>query len=496
MTLATTNAAFAQRYDAIPYETVPHPLTHPDRLATVASFLGVASSSVAQARVLEVGCGDGANLIPMAAALPAASFVGCDLSPRAVAAGRATIAALGLTNIALVEEDLTSLAPAHGQFDYLIAHGVYSWVPPAVRDGLFALAATRLAPSGLMFVSFNALPGCRVRQTAWDVLHRHVDRLEDPRARLAAARELAALIGTGNRSFHEADDAVRAEFRAIAQSSDSELCHDTLAVPNDPVYFHDFTLHAARFGLRYLAEAELHSMSAVALSPEARAFVSKLDPAAREEYLDFVRLRRFRQSLLCRVDAPSDPAPLAARLDAMHVAADRPLLQAVANGKLPDVARQFDPAHGGGGPVRMLLEHIAQRAPAALPVNTLREWLTGQALPRPLEFLLTDAYVSNLVNLHLHPPAVVAAAGKLPVAGLLARFEAATRDDLTSLLHTRVQLPDPNARRLLALLDGTRDRAALATAINGVAFGYQRESAARFVDHALIQFGRMGLLAA
>ena len=325
-----------------------------------------------------------------------------------------------------------------------IAHGVYSWVPPAVRDGLFALAATRLAPSGLMFVSFNALPGCRVRQAAWDVLHRHVDHLEDPRARLAAARELAAIIGTGNRSFHEADDAVRAEFRAIAQSSDSELCHDTLAVPNDPVYFHDFTLHAARFGLRYLAEAELHSMSAVALSPEARAFVSKLDPAAREEYLDFVRLRRFRQSLLCRVDAPSDPAPLAARLDAMHVAADRPLLQAVANGKLPEMARQLDPAHGGGGPVRMLLEHIAQRAPAALPVNTLREWLTGQALPRPLEFLLTDAYVSNLVNLHLHPPAVVAAAGKLPVAGLARplRSSHARRPDVLAA-HAGASCPIP-----------------------------------------------------
>lgn len=496
MTVATTNAAFAQRYDAIPYATLPHPLTHPDRLATVASFLGLAPPSVAQARVLEVGCGDGANLIPMAAMLPAARFVGCDLSSRALATGRASIAALGLSNIALVEEDLTTLAPAHGEFDFLIAHGVYSWVPPAVRDGLFALAATRLAANGIMFVSFNALPGSRVRQAAWEVLHRHVDHLEDPRARLASARELAAIIGTGNRSFQEADEAVRAEFRAIAQSSDSELFHDTLAVPNDPVYFQDFTAHAARFGLRYLAEAELHSMSAVALTPEARALISKLDPAAREAYLDFVRLRRFRQSLLCRVDAPSDPAPLAARLDAMHVTADRPLLQAVADGKLPDLARQFDPAHGGGGPVRALLEGIAQRAPAAHSIKTLREQLAGNVLPRPLESVLTDAYVSNLVNLHLHPPAVVAAVSERPVAGLVARFEAATRDNLTSLLHTRVQVPDPNARRLLTLLDGTRDRTALAAAINSRAFGHQRETAARFVDHALTQFARMGLLAA
>ena len=90
-----------------------------------------------------------------------------------------------IPNIALVAEDLAALSPAHGDFDYVIAHGVYSWVPAAVRDGLFALAARRLAPNGVMFVSYNALPGCRVRQATWDVLHWHVDTIADPRARHA-----------------------------------------------------------------------------------------------------------------------------------------------------------------------------------------------------------------------------------------------------------------------------------------------------------------------
>src|SRR5688500_17428070 len=129
MQLSPAHADLAQRYDAIPYATVPHPLTHPDRLATVASFLGLSPPPVGRARVLEVGCGDGANLIPMAATLPDARFVGCDLVRRALASGRTTIAALGLANIELVEEDLAALSPAHGQFDYVIAHGVYSWVP-------------------------------------------------------------------------------------------------------------------------------------------------------------------------------------------------------------------------------------------------------------------------------------------------------------------------------------------------------------------------------
>ena len=223
--------------------------------------------------------------------LPSAQFVGCDLSARALDTGRRMIAELGLSNVTLVEEDLSTLSPSQGTFDYIIAHGVYSWVPASVRDALFALAGTRLSPNGVMFVSFNALPGCRVRQAAWEVLHAHVDHIEDPRVRLTEARRLARILADGGKVGHDADEAVRAEFRAIAQRSDSALCHDDLAVPNDPFYFRDFVAHAARFGLKYLAEADLHSMSAAGVSADARAFLSGLDPLSREQYLDFVRLR-------------------------------------------------------------------------------------------------------------------------------------------------------------------------------------------------------------
>ncbi len=496
LSLATDHAALAQRYDTIAYPAVPHSLTHPDRLATVATFLGMSPPAVSQCRVLEVGCSDGGNLIPMAAALPKARFVGCDLSPTALAKGRATIAALGLTNIALVEEDLAALAPAHGEFDYVIAHGVYSWVPATVRDGLFALAANRLASSGVMFVSLNALPGCRVRQATWEVLHWHVDHIADPRARLVAARELASLIGAGGKSLHDADEAMRAEFNAIAQSSDSELFHDTLAVPNDPVYFHEFAAHARRFGLAYLSEAELHTMSAAGLSPEARAFLSPLAPQAREQYLDFVRLRRFRQSLLRRNDAPIDTTVRSERLSAMHAAATTSLSRAASEGKVAELARGLDPAGGGDGPVRAVLDTLVQRAPAACPVATLREIVGNLTLTRPFETILTDAYVSDIIALHVHPPALATLPGERPIASPMARLEARTQEAMTSLLHTHVRIPDANARQLITLLDGTRDRAGLAAAMAGPAFGYQREAASRFVTHALAQFGRMALLVA
>jgi len=365
-----------------------------------------------------------------------------------------------------------------------------------VRDGLFALAGERLAPNGVMFVSFNALPGCRIRQATWDVLRFHVDRIAEPRARLAAARELARIIGVGGKALHEADETLRAEFRSIAQRTDSLLFHDDLAEINNPVYFHEFAAHAARFGLKYLAEAELHTMSAAGIPTEARAFLTALDPLAREQYLDFVRLRRFRQSLLQRSEARFDRTQHAQRVGTMHVSADGSLLRSAAAGKLADLTRDLDPPHGGGGPVRALLESLIHHSPSACSVAELRALPGAGSLARPFETILTDAYVAGIVSLHVHPPTIARQAGERPIASSLARLEARTQEDVTTLLHTRVQLPDANARRLLTLLDGTRDRAALAAAMNGAAFSFDGNVAGAFVAHALEQFRRLALLVA
>jgi SAM-dependent methyltransferase len=492
----TSNVAIASRYGDIAYAALPHPLTHPDRLATVATFLGRSPPDVAHCRVLEVGCNEGANLIPMAYALPGATFVGCDLSASAVDAGRKTIEGLALANIELVEEDLSTLSPALGTFDYVIAHGVYSWVPQRVRDALFALVAKRLSPNGVMFVSFNVLPGCRVRQAAWDVLHFHVDRIDNARARLDAARQLARIIGAGGKTSFEADEALRAEFRAIAERTDSALYHDDLAVPNDPFYFHEFAAHAAGFGLRYLAEAELHSMSAAGLSPEARAYLSTLDPLSREQYLDFVRLRRFRQSLLCRSDAPTDMTMHPQRVRAMHVAAHSSLLRASDAGKVADLARGLDPSGGGGGPVRALLDALIETYPGSIAVTSIEGIASVKALPRPLESILTDAYVSGIVELHIHAPTMALRPSSRPEASALARYQARTREDVTNLLHMRVRIPEPNAQRLLTLADGSRDRAQLEAAMMSAAPGIDRARAASFVEQTLKQFARLALLVA
>ena len=492
----TSNAALVHRYDEISYDAQPHPATHPARLATVATLVGHFAPSLERCSVLEVGCNDGANLTPMAVSMPAARFVGCDISPSAIAAGRQTIGALGLTNITLVEADLAALDRSHGEFDFIIAHGVYSWVPAPVRDALFGLAADRLAPDGIVYVSFNVLPGCRTRQAAWDALHHHVDPIQSARARLDAARELARLIADGGTAGLESDQALRAEFRAIAQHSDSELCHDDLAVPNEPVLFDTFARHAARHGLRYLAEAEVNTMGMAGISTQAQAYLATLDPLAREQYLDFLRLRRFRQSLLVRDGAPSDTTTLAQRLRTMHVSQTWELAHAAATGTVHKLARRLDPAAGGGGPVRKLLETIAANQPASYEVAALDGLVDFRSLSRPLDTVLTDAYGWGIVDLHVRPLALTIRPSERPVASPLARLQARTRNVVTTLLHMPVSLADADALRLLPFVDGTRDRAALASAARQVMLNIEPSHAVEFVGYALEKFARLGLLMA
>ena len=152
------NRELAERYDSVAYAAQANALSHPTHLATVATLLGLAPPDVRTSRVLEVGCSDGANLLPMAAGLPEASFVGCDLSGQAIAMARAGAEELGLRNVTLLQQDLATLGDDPAPFDYIIAHGVYSWVPAPVRDALLDLARRKLVAQRRTFRELQCLP--------------------------------------------------------------------------------------------------------------------------------------------------------------------------------------------------------------------------------------------------------------------------------------------------------------------------------------------------
>src|ERR1700742_1272227 len=176
-------------YDEIAYPSYPFPQTHPDRLATLATLFGLQPAPIDKCRVLEIGCGDGANLIPMALMLPESEFVGVDLAAHPVAKGQKMAGALGLRNVTLQQLDIADLSASFGQFDYVIAHGVYSWVPAEVRDQLLAICKANLSPQGVAYVSYNAYPGSHLREMIRGMMQFHTretcgadDRVNQSRA--------------------------------------------------------------------------------------------------------------------------------------------------------------------------------------------------------------------------------------------------------------------------------------------------------------------------
>jgi len=495
-TAADVTRELAGKYDTVAYAAQANAQTHPVRLATIARLLGIPAPAPAAARVLEVGCSDGANLLPMAADLPQATFTGCDISARAIARARAGASALQLRNVTFVERDLAALASEDEPFDYIVAHGVYSWVPRPVRDALLALARARLARNGILFVSYNVYPGCHVREAAWQMLHQHVDGIADPQARLAAARELAGILAEPSVAQTETDGLLRQELARVAAQTDSALFHDDLAIVNEPVWFRDFAAHLAANDLTFLGEAKLSMMTAAGLTPRVQQLVAGMDRLQREQYLDFARLRRFRQSLVCRADAEASGVAPEARTAAMHAAAPLALVSAVQAGR----ALAQEPATGdvSARALRRLLKRLVDVAPHVVPVAEAAAWLHGIApeearAARPVAQLLAEAYYAGTVDLYVEPPRLAAAAGERPVASAIARWQGGPQ--LTNLRHEPLRIDDPLVLSLIRLMDGTRTRSELADLLAPSLLAQERGAARERVDTYLEHLALHGLVA-
>src|SRR5262245_44940061 len=139
-------------YDDLPYTSYPYPLTHPDHLATVATLLGMRPAAADRCRVLELGCASGGNVVPLAYAYPTSTFLGIDLSTEQIRQGQELVDVLGLTNIQLRPMSILEVYERLGVFDFIICHGVYSWVSDEVQDKILDICARQLAPEGVGFI--------------------------------------------------------------------------------------------------------------------------------------------------------------------------------------------------------------------------------------------------------------------------------------------------------------------------------------------------------
>ncbi|MCI0395138.1 MAG: class I SAM-dependent methyltransferase [Chloroflexi bacterium] len=480
--------AAATSYDQTPYPSLSYTQTHPDRLAALARLLGLEPAPVEACRVLELGCAGGGNLLPMAYTLPGSHFVGLDASVRQIADGQAAVAALGLKNVTLQAMDILEMSPAlgadFGRFDYIIAHGLYSWAPRPVRDRLLAICRQRLAPNGVAYISYNVYPGWHMLGMVREMMHYHTRHVADPQRRAAEARALVTFLteavpadnafGSFLETYH---NMLRKKVAEGQTSGDALLLHDELEEINEPVYFYQFVEHAAAHGLQYLVEAQFADVMPGRFPPPVVAGLRRLakNTVELEQYMDFLKNRTFRQTLLCHREVHVDRAIRPERLANFLLATRaRP---APAESDKPEVAR-FRALDGAvfstDHPLtRAAFLHLVRRSPQAVHFVELARTAAADCFPDPgaadlareqhilaANLLQAYGYSGGLIELHVYAPPLVLVSGERPVASALARWQAANGLRVTNLRHERVSL-DETARRLLLRLDGQHDRAAL-----------------------------------
>jgi hypothetical protein len=428
----------------------------------------------------------------MALTMPEATLVGIDLAAEPIAQGNRIISDLALTNITLKQGDLLQVGRDEGQFDYIITHGLYSWAPPIVRDAILRISSENLSRHGIAYVSYNSLPGGRIRQMLREMMLFHAAEIGDPMERARQARDLLLLIAHGRTRDDAFNVLVREEVVRMTDRDLWYLFHDELADVYEPVYFHQFVEHAAKYRLQYLADANLYNLQPAMLTPEAQDAVARIageDRVLQQQYVDFVQSRRFHHTLLCHERAAVDYPPTPARLEKLFVST-----AATSVSPQPDlsdgVEEEFRGPLGssmktGNGIAKTLFAALINEAPQALSFRELTSRAGRRKSRAEIGQILLATSLAGLTDLHTGPLPLVTNAGPHPTASPLARHQLARQRPITTLTHSVLENPDQSLLRLLALLDGKRSRATLMRKLS---------LSANALDDRLRKLGKLGLL--
>lgn len=453
-----------QTYDELPYDSLPLPETQPDFLAAIAWLHGYEAPPLHRVRVLELGCASGGNLIPLAFHHPESEYLGIELSRLQAEAGARFVAALGLGNVHIVHGDLAALPDDLGAFDFIIAHGVFSWVPPAVQQALLRVCREHLSPNGLAYISFNVAAGWQKLMPLREALLAGTDANLPAPQRVAQAHKVLVRLET-----EWVDPLMLQEISHLKAAAPSYLFHEFLAEYNAPMRFADFTRQLTRAGLRYVGEAGprravVDLENACALTPAATA--TRWIEA--EIALDEVMQTRFRRALISRDDAPSAHPPQSARLAQLAFYCD---LTSEAEIDLDTHCEQdFINAAGNRFSVanpmlKAAIMALSAAYPAALryadwvqAANELMTYFEASGNRDETEFreALFSLVMAQGVLPSLENQSYSTALDLMPQAHALARLQANTPGWIVSGVRQVAIGLDEQGRALLALLDGTQ----------------------------------------
>jgi methyltransferase-like protein/ubiquinone/menaquinone biosynthesis C-methylase UbiE len=475
----TTQPATAPSYDEVLYPSDPLPLTHPDRLATVARLFGLQTPPIDRCRVLELGCGTGGNLFPMADRHPQSTFVGVDLSLRQVRAAREMVEVLGLENIRFEQISIQDVGEELGQFDYIIAHGVFSWVTHDLQEKILSICSTLLSRHGVAYLSYNAYPAWHLRsvfrelaQNGTSIGQSYIKRVGELR------RSLEFLSGALDDEVTPYSRFVRDDIEFVLSQPDNYLVHEYLEDENNPLYFHEFAERAAAHRLQYLGDAIIPMMFAATLGPTVEQNLAPYagDLTNLEQHMDALWNRSLRNTLLCHAGVPISRQINSANFGGLYFAGElrperaRPALATTTSEKF--FASNGAALSTESPTAKAVLYELGARWPGAVSLDELISAATARlrSQGRLAEFsseerravgdYLLQCLVAGIVEARSAPDSFVVTLSPNPRASRVALFEARTTPRVANRRH-EVVLLDEVSQNMLAHLDGRHDRQAL-----------------------------------
>lgn len=296
------NQALSDAYDETPYQSNAFSISAPGHLRAVAALYGLDTPAVENASILELGCAAGGNLLPIAMANPQAKVVGIDLSGQQIDAGRKVIDALGVPNLELLAMSILDITPSLGKFDYIIVHGVFSWVPPEVRTAILRVCRQNLSPDGIAYISYNTYPGWKASDVVRDAMILNSYGATTAQERLERAKDILGMLEHGLAAGNPMASALQFAARQLRGQSDYYLMHEHLEAVNSPCYFLEFVAAIEEHGLTYLTDAEPQTTMSSNFGENVAALhgalAANVGREMREQYLDFAVGRQFRKSLV------------------------------------------------------------------------------------------------------------------------------------------------------------------------------------------------------
>ena len=295
-------------YSELLYKSNPFNYTIPALLEAHGRLYGLTPKDSRKAKVLELGSSFGGNIITQALYNPEAEFVGIDLTAEQVKKGNEVIKKIGLKNIKLIEKNILDINEDFGKFDYIIVHGVFSWVPKEVQDKIIKICNENLTEEGIAYISYNTYPGWKEPDKIREMMiyaNKYFPEISlgDKNQR---GKAFISIVAEQMKIYEDISkkkgDFIK-QIEEVVGMQDYYVAHEYCEDLNNPLYLNEFVDLIKKGNLEYISDVALRLSI---ISTYNKDTVDKLqqlsqgDHVIKEQCLDYILDTKFRRSLVCK----------------------------------------------------------------------------------------------------------------------------------------------------------------------------------------------------